>query len=417
VLAQAHQVLEPVARSAGEARSLVRRVLVEGRHEQWIDSAELAVSELVSNAVLHAHTPIELSAVLTPSRLRVEVRDESSVMPVARDWGAEAPTGRGISLVAAITTEHGVVPLQPCGKLVWFCLDDRAEARADLGFEALLDLWDDDPSGSAVLLRDFPPALWLAAREHHDAILRDLVLHLARRPRGTLAEAAVASADLARLTVSASLDQLLAQHDPVPHDLDLEVVVPADRRDCFSVLQDVLDEAERLATAGQLLVRPALPEVVAVRDWVCEQVIAQGGGAPPAPWAGTAAPWFTGQATEAGLPVWDTTEVARSADLVVAADDANRVIAVSRPLADLLAWEPDELVGRRLVTLIPPRLREAHVAGFTRYLATGQHRVLGAPVEVFVLRADGTELPARLLIEERHSQDGRTVFVACFELP
>jgi hypothetical protein len=43
----------------------------------------------------------------------------------------------------------------------------------------------------------------------------------------------------------------------------------------FAVLQDVLDEAERLAASGLLLARPGLPEVVALRDWAAESVIAQ----------------------------------------------------------------------------------------------------------------------------------------------
>ncbi len=56
---------------------------------------------------------------------------------------------------------------------------------------------------------------------------------------------------------------------------------------------------------------------------------------------------------------------------VVAADDANRIIAIRDPLAELPGWRPGDLVGRRVVTLIPPALREAHVAGFTRHLTTG----------------------------------------------
>jgi PAS domain S-box-containing protein len=40
---------------------------------------------------------------------------------------------------------------------------------------------------------------------------------------------------------------------------------------------------------------------------------------------------------------------------VIAADDANRIVAVSRPLARLLGWRPEDLAGRRVVTVVPPR--------------------------------------------------------------
>ncbi len=49
--------LEPAPASAGAARRLVREVLVQVGREQWRDAAELAVSEIVTNAVLHAQRP------------------------------------------------------------------------------------------------------------------------------------------------------------------------------------------------------------------------------------------------------------------------------------------------------------------------------------------------------------------------
>lgn len=51
----------------------------------------------------------------------------------------------------------------------------------------------------------------------------------------------------------------------------------------FAALQDVLDEANRLAADGQLLTHPALPEVIAVCDWAAEQVISTLTGQAPMP--------------------------------------------------------------------------------------------------------------------------------------
>ncbi len=68
-----------------------------------------------------------------------------------------------------------------------------------------------------------------------------------------------------------------------------------------------------------------------------------------------------------------------------------------------------------MVTLIPKRLREAHVAGFTRHLTTGEAHVLDVPLVLPVLRADGTELPASFLVQQAPTAAGRAVYVAWME--
>ena len=109
---------------------------------------------------------------------------------------------------------------------------------------------------------------------------------------------------------------------------------------------------------------------------------------------------------------WYDAAVRESPVGVIAVDEANRVLAVSSPLAYLLGWTAAELVGRRVVAIIPPRFREAHVAGFSRHLSTGDARALGVHLELPVLRADGTELACRFLIESTHTPAGRVVYVA-----
>ena len=99
----------------------------------------------------------------------------------------------------------------------------------------------------------------------------------------------------------------------------------------------------------------------------------------------------------------------------LAADDANRIVAVSRPLADLLGWRVEDVVGRRVTTIIPPRLREAHVAGFSAYLSTGERHILGVPLRLPSLRADDTEIMCTLLIEAASAGPARSIFVAWIE--
>jgi anti-sigma regulatory factor (Ser/Thr protein kinase) len=114
--------LAPVPASAGQARRLVRAALTEVGETVAVDSAEVAVSELVTNAILHAATIVELSIEVTERAVTISVADASPLLPVQRGWSATATTGRGLVLLASLTDEHGVAPRRPIGKAVWFRL-------------------------------------------------------------------------------------------------------------------------------------------------------------------------------------------------------------------------------------------------------------------------------------------------------
>ncbi len=417
--------LEPELASAREARRLLRESLEAvgvSRNAGWTDSAELAVHELVANAVLHAHTPIEVSVEPRRDRVRVEVRDYEPSLPAARHYDPQATTGRGMGLVAALTDACGARSLGSSGKVVWFEVgSDTPGPPAETAWDVDTDRYSDDRPGKAtavlVRLKAMPVTLWLAARQHHDALLRELVLYVAERDAGLVDFAEV---DRARGTVSRVVAQAaeVREQERAPtwesEEIDIEVTVAQDLGSAFAALQDALDVGERLAAAGDMLARPGLPEIIEVRDWVCHQIAAQLAGVGPAAWPGTAQDRFetvanTMHGTSALPP--DVLGLRTSTRPVVAADIANRIIAVSRPLADLLGWEVDELVGRRLVTLVPPEMREAHVAGFSRYLSTGEARLLGAPLDVSVMHRDGSRIPCRLLVEQAPGAGGEAMFV------
>ncbi|CAA9359615.1 MAG: Carboxylesterase, type B [uncultured Frankineae bacterium] len=432
--------------SASVARQVVRDALDLAGRSHWSDAAELASTEIVSNVVLHAHTDLQLTVEVFDHVVRVEVRDFSPVLPVQRDYSAHATTGRGMALVAAVSSEHGVSDVGPDGKTVWFTVGGDAVEQSE---SELLAAWEDadwdlgelldQPPGDVgedvvtVHLLGLPPMLWLAAREHHDALVRELSLHLAQHEQdGPSVD--VPATDLARSTVSAAVVEAVERSQrsgaarraeptgpatplpDAPEAVDLELAVPSGAGAAFRAMQATLDAAEELAEAGLLLVRPGQPEIVAVRDWVCEQVVAQLAGAAPAPWAGADQEQFTVVTKVRAHPrsEWDVALVRDSSCGVVAADEANRIVAVSEPLCDVLGWAVDDLVGRRVVTVIPKRYREAHVAAFTRHLTTGEAHLLDVPLVVPVLRADGTELMCTLLVQQAPT-DGRAVYLAWIE--
>jgi hypothetical protein len=127
-----------------------------------------------------------------------------------------------------------------------------------------------------------PTALWLAAREHHNTLMREFSLHeqAVQDAPGRVSPDLVA-ADRARSLVLATLRA--ADRGP---SVDLRLPVRPEHARWFEALRDVLDRAEHLATTGALLAPPGPPAIVAVRHWACGQVLDQLRGAAPAAWTG-----------------------------------------------------------------------------------------------------------------------------------
>jgi PAS domain S-box-containing protein len=404
-----------------------------------MDSAELALGEVVANAVLHAHTPIEVSLEIRSELVRVEVQDFNPTMPLPRDAAPQATTGRGMALVAALSLGCGVHSATADGKVVWFEVGG-AESSAEVSADEVIAAWAlDDDWGEAdyagdtidVELLGMPPTLWGAARQHHDAILRELVLYQAEHP----VDVDLATADATRGVVTGALQSLLAELPPIEggHSLlpmvqdrtgsglpavDLTVRMPRTLVPAYTALRHAMRVSEQLAVEGRLLTRPGLPEILELREWVCDQILEQAAGKDPTPWRGTAQARFETMSSEWAAPApaeWDTILVSDSDRGVVAADDANRIVAISRSLAAALGWDVDDLVGRRVVTLIPPELREAHVAGFSRHLHTGQAHALGVPLELPVLRRDDTRVLCSFMVEQAPAHAGRSVYIAWIE--
>ncbi len=121
--------LSPDSRSASAARHFLRELLEAADHGTWVDSAELALSELVTNGVLHAHTDLVVRVHLREDEVEVEVRDANPARPVQpRGIDTEATTGRGLELVRALTRDCGV-RTESDGKVVWFTVGDTLPTR------------------------------------------------------------------------------------------------------------------------------------------------------------------------------------------------------------------------------------------------------------------------------------------------
>jgi anti-sigma regulatory factor (Ser/Thr protein kinase) len=105
--------------SARAARRFVADTLSDWSCGHLADDAALLVSELVTNAVIHARSDVALRLWRTGSGIRVEIADRDPKPVVRRPADPEALGGRGLYLVDTLARDWGVRPAKP-GKAVWF---------------------------------------------------------------------------------------------------------------------------------------------------------------------------------------------------------------------------------------------------------------------------------------------------------
>jgi CheY-like chemotaxis protein/anti-sigma regulatory factor (Ser/Thr protein kinase) len=120
LLAKASERLPADPRSAGEARRLVRSTLDGWTDGDKIDDIILCVSELVTNAVVHAASSPRVMVHVRPEVIHVEVSDASDVLPLPRQAGPADTSGRGMSILSDLSDRWGSLRRSGGGKTVWF---------------------------------------------------------------------------------------------------------------------------------------------------------------------------------------------------------------------------------------------------------------------------------------------------------
>jgi PAS domain S-box-containing protein len=96
-----------------------------------------------------------------------------------------------------------------------------------------------------------------------------------------------------------------------------------------------------------------------------------------------------------------SSELARSAlesapDAIVIADAAGNIIFVNQQVSALFGYAPWELNGLAVECLLPERYRARHVHHRARFSSDGRMRPMGAGLELFARRRDGTEFPVEI---------------------
>ncbi|MEY9963206.1 anti-sigma regulatory factor (Ser/Thr protein kinase) [Streptacidiphilus sp. MAP12-16] len=99
----------PHPQNVRHARRITRTALAAWGAPDLIDSAEMLVSELVTNALQYGRGPVDLTLALTGQSLRIAVTDEGTSLPVPRTADADAQSGRGLSIVDTLADSWEVV--------------------------------------------------------------------------------------------------------------------------------------------------------------------------------------------------------------------------------------------------------------------------------------------------------------------
>lgn len=114
--------LPPTRDAPAASRELVARACRRWRLARWSRLTQLLASELVTNAVVHARTPIRLDLRRLEGALQVAVRDHDPRLvaqpPAGPDRLPAGEPGRGLLLLSTLADDWGCAPTSD-GKVTW----------------------------------------------------------------------------------------------------------------------------------------------------------------------------------------------------------------------------------------------------------------------------------------------------------
>ncbi len=322
-----------------------------------LDEILLCVSEVVTNAVLHARTPKEMTVRTVGRRLVVEVVDGDPTLPIRRDHDLTAPTGRGLRILDDLTADWGTRQMAG-GKVVWFEFDLNGTGSVPEGYRH-------------VLVMGVPLDVHRRSSEHGEALRRELAfVERVTDPEGAPVRLFVLGAELTAryggLTVvqDATLQEAL---DAGEATVDIEYDLPVDMADGIERLAAMFDELDDFCREGDLLTLVTPTESLAYRRWYLGEIIEQlREGRAPRPWVAPDLPAGAHDvvgptAAEATTPAEATIVVTRDLDLALAPQLREEIVAkmdagAVRVAVDLSACEFMDSTGLSLLVTTHRRL-------------------------------------------------------------
>ncbi|HEX4015294.1 MAG TPA: ATP-binding protein, partial [Frankiaceae bacterium] len=283
---------ELVVGSALDAVPTARRFAVSALSEaapDALDDVQLLVTELVTNALFHARPPVILRVARLAECVRIEVEDSGHTLPIQTRNSLDSMTGRGLSLVSALSSSWGVDPTPTGGKVVWAELAGSHEASSsrvapEMNVDDLLAYWSAEEPAEAVYevqLGSVPTRLLLAAKGHIDNLVRELTLAKAQESASGVS-LPVAMADLVTTVISGFSEaraeikrQALAAAARGELMTDLVLRLPLSAAEAGERYLAALDEADGYARAARLLTLAAPRAHQIFRRWYIQALVDQ----------------------------------------------------------------------------------------------------------------------------------------------
>jgi PAS domain S-box-containing protein len=99
-------------------------------------------------------------------------------------------------------------------------------------------------------------------------------------------------------------------------------------------------------------------------------------------------------------------------DAIVGVDDKGQIVLVNGQTEALFGFLREELLGKKIEELIPERFREPHAGHRASYFSEPRTRPMGAELELFGRRSDGSEFPAEISLSSIETERGRLATAA-----
>ena len=284
-------------RGVQDARRWVVQTCMDIGRTDLDECAELGVSELVTNAVMHGADPIQVRVRGTREHPRVEVRDASVERPILPgplgldpDDDLLLTFGRGLSIVARSSDAWGA-EIESDGKVVWFA--PAAELAEDDGVEGVINGPDvdeivveiDDPVEVRIL--GVPLRLYVGFQQHFRELRREVrLLAIAHEADYPLAKSlsdlfGTLERQLRDGIGLSDLEGALAQQTEIA---DLFVRMPREAATTLRSFVDLLDVADEFCRQERLLSLARTEEQREFQRWFLGEYIRQAAGALPEPW-------------------------------------------------------------------------------------------------------------------------------------
>lgn len=113
------RTFEAFEESVGSARRFVSLAIADLPGDIQ-DSVNLMVSELATNALVHASSGFTVAIDRSDAAVTVSVTDRGDGTPAMQSPSSSEPHGRGLRIVEALSDDWGITSSTDTGKTVWF---------------------------------------------------------------------------------------------------------------------------------------------------------------------------------------------------------------------------------------------------------------------------------------------------------